>query len=89
MSNDPIINVKECDVYLASPKEYDECVVLVESKAGHLFTLTDESRNGKCVAEFPAGGNGRVDWRMTLSDLREILDKAERLLVDGNISSQQ
>lgn len=84
MGNHSIIKAEECEVYLASPTKYEECVVLVESKAGLLFTLTDESRSGKCVIEFPAEGEGRADWSMALSDFRGILDKAERLLVSGN-----
>jgi hypothetical protein len=83
MSNPPNIKAEECEVYIASPTKYEECVVLVESKSGLLFTLTDESRSGKCMVEIPAVNEGRADWSMTLSDFRAIIDKAERLLVGG------
>ncbi|HZW06247.1 MAG TPA: hypothetical protein VFF65_03915 [Phycisphaerales bacterium] len=81
MSNRRNIKAEECEVYLASPTKYEECVVLVESAPGLLLTLTDESRDGKCVVEFPATDEGRADWTMALNDLRAVLEKAERLLV--------
>jgi hypothetical protein len=77
---DPI-NRKDCDIYLASPVQYEECVILAEHAQGLFFVLTDEERNGQCVIEFPnlnATANG---WKIKLSDLRLMLQQAEELLV--------
>ncbi|MDX2198247.1 MAG: hypothetical protein SF069_04650 [Phycisphaerae bacterium] len=83
MSDYLTIRAEECDVYLASPTEYEECVVLVEGNVGLMFTMTDESRDGKYVVEFPGRSEVNAPWSMALSDLRKLLDRAEQKLVTG------
>lgn len=80
MSINFVIQGDECDVYIASPPDYKECVVLVESKIGHILTVTDEHRDGVLCVESGGGMVSPNKWAMSLKDLRAILSKAENLL---------
>jgi hypothetical protein len=80
MSQPLEITRDECLVYLASPVQYDECVVVIESKHGELLVVTDEKADGQLCVEFPVLPDVHTGWRVSLEDLRAMLSKAEQLL---------
>jgi len=84
MLQDPLIQPGECDLYIASPVEYEQCVVLVEHNQGLLFVLTDELLDGQGIVRFPSLKDGQTGWRIALTDLRAMLDRAEGRLLKGD-----
>lgn len=80
MSQPLEIKRDDCLVYLASPVQYDECVVVVESKHGELLVVTDEKANGQLCVEIPVLPDTHTGWRVSLDDLRAMLSQAEQLL---------
>lgn len=81
-----LVKPDSCDTYIASPAEHDECVWSAECDLGIIFTVTDESRNGECIVEFPSLNDEKTGWSMSLSDLRALLEAAERRLTNGVLS---
>lgn len=82
MLTDPLIKIPDCDIILASPVDYEECVVWVEHAVGLLLVITDEMRDGRCIVEIPHF-EGRLGWRIAIEDLRSLLDIAESRLLHG------
>lgn len=74
------VQASDCEVRLVSPRAYEECVVFVEDEVELLLTVTDEKLDGRCIVEIPGPEAAPHGWRVSLDDLRAMLDKAERLL---------
>jgi hypothetical protein len=75
------VTFSECHVYIESPVDRNECIVTIEAPPGLLLTLTDEHRDGKCVVEFLLQEHAPHSWKISLDDLRSLLNRAETLLV--------
>ncbi len=73
------ITFDDCRVLLASPVDYEECVVFVETSDALVFVLSDEHRSGSCLLELPGDGE-RIAKRIPLDAFRTLLDAAERQL---------
>jgi hypothetical protein len=76
------IDPNDCEVVLASPDPWKECVVLVETRQVGLFVLPDEGRTGDCVVKFPGDDGDTIVRRIPLQAFRALLDAAERKLVN-------
>ncbi len=75
------IKAEECAVYLASPVDYDDLVVIVDHSSGMQLTLVCEaSTDHRYAVEIPGRIRGQSSWIMPLAELRGLLDRAELLL---------
>lgn len=68
----------DCEVtMLTGPDPYETSFIDVEAPGVLVFRLTDEPKDGQMFVEFVDQGSEAVTMRLSLEDMRHLLDAAE------------
>ena len=75
------ITVDDCTIALLSSEDYEECYVDAETPHGILFRISDEPGDKGLVFEFIEPATEEIRARVSVDDLRQLIDAACRRLV--------